>query len=123
MADVLGPAAPGVPVRIVHRKGPDALIEWLDGDEVRRATVPAAEISSESTHPDPGSGAPYGLDWESLVVFEATPARLARELRRRGIWTLDDLRARPNDAIGALQTVYGLDFTALVRAAERAHPD
>lgn len=46
----------------------------------------------------------------------------AGALRAAGIWTLADLRAHPKAAYGALQAAYGLDFAALIRAAETYQP-
>ena len=43
---------------------------------------------------------------------------IERELKRRGIWTIEELRTRPNEVIGALKDAYGLDLAALLQAAK-----
>ena len=63
---------------------------------------------------------PYGLPWEDIVALAATPEIIAHELRRRGIWTAEDLRDSGGAAMGAIQSAYGLDLSML-RLAAKAH--
>lgn len=109
----------GISVNVIWRKGEQALVEWYEAGNPRRAFVLSSSISDDGYCSDPASGIPYGADWESLIVLNVTPQTIALELRKRGIWTADDLRTRPGEAIGALQTAYGLDLAALLRAATK----
>jgi len=56
-------------------------------------------------------GIPGGLEWASLVpderVGNATPESIQNELRRRGLWTADDLMARHTEALGPSVTRWG----------------
>ncbi len=108
-------------VRVLQRKGHAALVEWQDeAGCLRRATVPARVLQGDEAEAgDLEMGIVYGLPWEELLgAPRVTPERIAAELRRHGIWTRADLRARPNVALAALQSAYGLDLAALMRAAE-----
>jgi len=106
-------------VKLVSRKGQAALVEYLEGGALRRCVVPLSLLSDDEVAPEAlERGLPYGLPWEELLRLATTPEAVAQELRRRGIWTLADLRACPQAAVGALQSCYGVDRAALLRAAE-----
>lgn len=70
---------------------------------------------AECEHPE--WGIPYGEDFSALVNPAATGESIDRELKRAGIWTVEDLLANPNGAAGALQRAYGVDLAALLGAA------
>jgi hypothetical protein len=113
-------------VKVIARKGQAVLVEWTDeAGHLRRSVLPVnalhdgpdgAAHGAEADRPE--EGIPYGLPWEALVTFQATPDALADALRRNGIWTYADLVAKPNEAMAAFRTVYGFDAQAL-RAAAR----
>lgn len=108
-----------VKVRIVQRRGESALVEWLDGEQQQRATIPVTAVVDDHVADDVLlAGVPYGVPWAELVQLTATPAAVQAELYRVGVWTVDDLRQKPQLALGALQRVYGTDLSALMRAAK-----
>ncbi len=105
---------PAVPVTVVNSQGQASLIEWLDGNRPRRTFVPTAAIV-DGLCIDPAAGIAYGDDWEaSIGTLSVTPASVADELRRRGIWTREDARRAPNLVMSALQAAYGLDLARLL---------
>jgi len=109
-----------IAVRVVQKKGMAALVEWLDADGMHRATIPAQAIKGNKVAKDElGYGIPYGEPWEEMITLSATPKAITAELRRCGIWTREDLEARPNQALGAIQAVYGIGLTALLRAVRQ----
>jgi hypothetical protein len=120
--------APDVrPVTVVRVSDGMALVEWLvDDEDVRRAFVPAAAVSyPPDARPTVEPGAldaaqPYGVDWESIIELKGTPATIARELRRRGLWTFEDVLKNPQEALGAVHTANALDLAVLARAARDA---
>ncbi len=107
-------------VTLVRHSGAAALVEYADGEgRLRRVTIPAGEIvDGVVSEAELDRGIEYGLPWEELLALRVTPERVADELRRRGIWTAQDLRARPNEAAAALMAAYGVDVAALLKAAE-----
>lgn len=108
-----------VKVRVVQRRGESALVEWLDGEQQQRATIPVTAVVDDHVAEDVLlAGVPYGAPWAELVQLTATPAAVQAELYRVGVWTVDDLRQKPQLALGALQRVYGTDLAALMRAAK-----
>jgi hypothetical protein len=111
-----------IAVKVIQKKGQAALVEWLDGDGTHRVTIPAKAIESGNrvAMSELGYGIPYGEPWEELVMLAVTPAVIAEQLRRAGIWTYEDLLSRPNQALGAIQAAYGFDLTALLRAAKQS---
>lgn len=113
-------------VRVISRKNSAVLVEWVEpGEEGRphyfRSIVPESELTltgvREAEHPNPAMGIPYGEPWEELIRVEVSPAQIANEMRRMGIWTLADLRAEPNTARAALQKVLALDVQRIRSAA------
>lgn len=109
-------------VTIVQRTGGTAAVEWREGETPYRATLPLAELTldrdgrgAECGHPE--WGIPFGEDFSALIHPAATGESIDRELKRAGIWTVEDLLANPNGAAGALQRAYGVDLATLLGAA------
>lgn len=110
-------------VRLLSKQDGTALIELIIDGNIRRGFVPEEVLQDDNTLDDAliSLVVPYGLDWEFILenaIGQVTPQRLAAELRRVGLWTLQDLRSNPQAAFGALQAVYGLDLSTLIRTAE-----
>lgn len=112
-----------VRVKVLSIDGRAALIESRHNGVSERRIVPREALDGALIDPETFAlGIEYGLPWEELWSPEVTPGAVAAALRQRGIWTLADLRREPGKAIAALQSVYRLDLTALLAAAERAAP-
>lgn len=108
-----------IDVKVIKTVKQAALVEWFLDGHIYRGTIPVSEIHENRVDESVLQMAiPYGLPWAELVEMNATPEDLEHELHRRGIWTFDDLPTRMNDVIGALQTVYRTDASALVRGAK-----
>lgn len=117
MADRLG-----TKVTVIRNKDGKSLVEWTYGQKLHRSWVPSDDVRTEggeSRVERPSAGVPYGHNFTKSLTFSVTPDAIDAELKRRGIWTIEDLRARPNSALGALQTVYGVDMAALFQAADK----
>lgn len=111
-----------IAVKVVESKGKSALVQWRDGDDLRRAYVPADKVTvaDEGARCDEDTlkaGIPYGVPWEELIKFDIDPAAIARELRLRGIWTSRDLEMNPKALRRAVDEATGLTPSALRRAA------
>ena len=107
-------------VKIVQRQGKATLVEWIDDGVTRRSTVPSAVIEKGRVPTaELKRGIPYGEPWEELIELHATPENLAAELRRRGIWTVEDLQANAEIARGAILDAYGCELGHLMRAVKR----
>lgn len=116
VAEVLSEAM--MPVKLLARREQSALVQWLDRGEINRGYVPASSIEDDMVNTtDLELAIPYGLPWAGLITLNATPEKLAHELRRVGIWTYDDLVKNGQGAIGAIQRVYGIDYGRLKQAA------
>jgi hypothetical protein len=111
-------------VQIILRKNDLHLVEWKEQEMPHRAWVTPDMIAEKSengktaTVKNPIAGIPYGMDWSPLISINATPRDFDRELKRVGIWTVQDLHDRPNEARSALQSVYGMDMAALLMAVK-----
>ena len=105
-------------VKIINQTEHTALVEWYDG-ATRRAIIPAGALKLDTARR--GRSRRRHSLWRAMgrhTGLRTTAQAIANELRRRGIWTLADLQARPNEAAAALQRVYALDLAALRRAAQ-----
>jgi len=109
-----------VRVKIVQQKGQAALVEWIAENGAHRATIPtSAIIKGQVASDELEYGIPYGEPWEELITISATSASIAAELRKCGIWTRDDLEARPQQALSAIQAAYGAGLADLLRAVRQ----
>jgi hypothetical protein len=105
-------------VTVIERKGKLALVQWLDGDDLRRAYVPANKVVGNRCDEDTLKvGIPYGVPWEALIQVEIDPAAIANELRKQGVWTARDLEMKPRALRQAVDRVTGLTPGALRRSA------
>jgi hypothetical protein len=110
-------------VQIILRKSEYAVVQWDDGVTLQRAWVPSIQFK----HVDTGGWAemekpeewpPYGESWSQLFeLSQPTPEMLDRELKLKGIWTIQDLQAHPDKARGALMKIYGLDMQTMLNTA------
>ena len=107
-------------VKVIQQKGQAALVEWIAEDGAHRATIPASTIVKGQVASDELEyGIAYGEPWQELVTVSATPETIAAQLRRCGIWTREDLEARPNQALSAIQAAYGYGLADLLRAVRQ----
>lgn len=109
--------------RKIRAKNDLLLVEWEQDGRIRRSWVSKDMVEEQGEDyadvVNPGAGIPYGIDFARLVELQATPAALDTELKRRGIWTLNDMRANLPAVAAALQNVYGVDLAHLVQVATK----
>lgn len=102
------------PVKVIGVASDTALVEWHEDGRYYRVFVPANEVlDGQMEHPH--WGAPYGEDWAALIQVDVS--EIANELRRHGIWTIDDLQARPDAARGVIQSVANRLLSSLISNA------
>lgn len=104
-----------IKVNVIRRKGATMLVQFADENGVQRVTLPSSSVDDDGLVDvlELSLGIPYGLPWEEIVQFKATPETVTNELRRRGIWTREDLIADPNGAVSAFRTASGVDASRL----------
>lgn len=107
-------------VKIIETINKNILIEWEDDNGLHRGTVPEETLNGNVIDDTMLSLAiPFGVEWEFVLedfVGEMTPQNLASSLRKAGIWTFEDLRARPQKALQVIQSIYGVDLSSLIRS-------
>ena len=106
-----------VDVKIIAKDGlKDLVVEYTDTGQLKRTIVPATVVQdSKAALLDLVSGMPYGEPWEHMVMLRLiTPQMYADALRRRGIWTVEDLQAKPAEAMAAIQEVHGVELAHLL---------
>lgn len=105
-----------VSVKIVRRNLNSVLVEWHQDEDFHRVTIPPEFIDGEGKchSADLELGIPYGVPFEDFIVIKATPEKIARLLRNRGIWTVEDLMLQHQVVTGVFKTVYGLNYRELI---------
>ena len=107
-------------VKVISTSGKAALVEWIIEKSVYRGTVPLDKVLSGVVDRDVlAMAVPYGEPWEEIEL-ETSGTVLAQELRRRGIWTAEDLFANGQAAQAAIRAAIGLDVSKLMLFAKRA---
>lgn len=109
-------------VVVIARKNDLMLVEWNHLGSPHRAWVTPDMVIEDkgvmASVRDPNAGIPFGMDWTRVGPLGVTPLDIDRELKRRNIWTIADLRARPNEVVGALQSAYGMDLARILTWAK-----
>ena len=108
-----------IDVRVIAKEGlKDLVVEYTDANQVKRVIVPATMVRDKQVAlTDLVSGMPYGEPWEHMVMMRLiTPQMYANALRKRGIWTVEDLQANPSKAMSAIQEVHGVELSHLLTA-------
>ena len=107
--------------KLISRIGEAGLVEVIRNGETERVILPMSVLGNtvELTDIEIDAGIQYGLPFEEFVILDTDiVSRLTTELHRSGVWTLDDLRKKPNLVIAALQSIYRLNVGRIVQAAE-----
>lgn len=120
-------ASPGTPVRvrIIKAQGQSALVEWAGP---HRAFVPISEIHQETVLSNVLEECPlYGIIWEEyldLAQIKLACKGLAANLRRAGIWTLEDLQAKDRVVTRIAAKIIGkVVWSAAKRATAKGEQD
>jgi len=85
----------------------------MDGDQYKRATVPAARLKGNEVDAVVLEAAvPYGVDWAKALDDLPGADIIANEFRRQGIWTLDDYKAKRATVRAALNRLFVIPLEA-----------
>jgi len=111
-------AAVEIEVKVVRRTGAGSLVEYLDGDMPKRVVIPTSKVKDGRADEDVvKAGVPVGLDWAAVVEEAVLSTIYMRALRTAGFWTLEDIRAKPNQVASVLMRV-SPRVNLLIRAVE-----
>ena len=115
-------------VQVISHKNDLTLVEWsAQSGRLHRNWLKTSDIDispdGTATTADPGHGVPYGFDFARIIKLDTTPQALDTGLKQAGIWTAEDLRARPAAALGAIQAAYGLTLGSLLEAVAAHEKD
>jgi hypothetical protein len=107
-------------IKVVDRDGKAVVVEWVDNGRLKRGVLPAKDVKrgKYTTKTALRRAAPYGLPWEELVQLRATSEDLAEQLRKRGIWNLEDLWSKGEEVQAAIMATYRVDMFELRKLAQ-----
>ena len=111
-------------VRIMREQDDRLLVEWVDTKGMLRSVFIGADelIDGRVDNDVLDEAIPYGVPWEEAFIVaqkKATPEVRANELRKVGIWTLDDLREKSRFVLGALKAGFMVEIGELNKLATR----
>lgn len=116
-----------IPVQIIGSKNGLVLVQWTNSDNaLQRSWISRESLYQKGekvTARNPEQGVPYGVEVWRLIEMKASPKDFDRELKNRGIWTVADLRARPQEVLGALVAAYGVDLGTFYQALGKYEKD
>lgn len=100
-------------VRVVERRGKSVVVQWLDGDLLRRHIVNASAVEGDEIDSKVlGKSPEVGVNWAKKVQLEKAD-ELERIMRNRGLFTPEDLRKNPGELTGAIIELYKDEILAL----------
>ena len=100
-----------VPVTVVEVAGPTVLVQWEEDGVPQRGYIPAKEVKQGASPAKAlKAAAPYGVQWSKYAqAISLSPADIESALRRKGIWTLDDLALNRSAACSVVFDMFGLN--------------
>ncbi len=101
-------------IRDILKKG-DAKIVQVTKPDGEDETLVVPNKATPTTEEDVDLGIPYGLPWAKIIgQIKASPKDIEEKLHKHGIFTAEQLRARPQVAMNAIRDALGLDLTNLL---------
>lgn len=109
-------------VSVIRQKGQAVLVQWEDAGVLHRAQIPPHALDGDEVNPtELLMGIPYGLPWAEIMGdLIISGEEIEYELRRHGIWTLEDLQSDPTSAAGALMAAHRQGVRTLIQRAMNA---
>ena len=107
--------------RKISRVGQGGLVEVIRDGAAERFILPDAVLAtagSALTDDEIDSGIPYGLPFSEFLKPKEFATTLETALHNSGIWTLQDLNAKTQSVVDALQATYRLEAVKVIQAAE-----
>lgn len=93
-------------VKIINQDRLATVVQWYENGENKAGIIPTMVLAmSPENDVDPAELAaaiPYGEPWEEIINAKFDVNHFAHELRRLGIWTIDDLRQNAMHINGAV---------------------
>lgn len=104
---------------LVRKKGASALVQYQDGNILKRVYIPVDEFGDGHVLDDVlESGIPYGYPWEDLdVTFDG--ARFANELHNLDVWTVEDALNNPQKLWSALRATLSDNINEILTVASQ----
>lgn len=108
-----------VKTKIIKQKKQAYLVEWVSDLGLRRGVVPHDEVDERGFVKESilESAIPYGVEWQDYLAvnLEDINQSIQSELRRQGIWTLEDLKEKRNQANLAFKRVLNFQSQTLYK--------
>ena len=100
-------------------KPPTFLVEWDDGERLRRAYVPSEEVEDGRVSAEVlAACVEVGVNWAEHIIMP-TALEFERQLKRSGIWTVEELGDNYLLAQKAFLRAAGLAVTPLIQAVSK----
>lgn len=109
------------PFRKISQVGQGGLVEVIRDGAAERFILPDAILGTAGTvltDDQIDSGIPYGLPFSEFMKPKEFSGALETALHNSGVWTLQDLKAKMQSVVDALQATYRLEAVKIIQAAE-----
>lgn len=104
-------------VRLIISKGASSLVEFKDGELLKRVFVPSDTVKDgQCSEVILNRGIPYGHPWEDLEFTIGGPA-LAEALHKADLWTIEDVLKNPKKLRSALQATITSQLSEILTIA------
>lgn len=111
---------PSVPVSVIASIGQSAIVQWMEGDDYHKSTIPASEVQDGHAHRDVLEAGEDPFTWESAGLRPISVEEQAQALRKARIFDPDDFGSDPNRAIGAIQRLINRELTRIIKEHRHA---
>lgn len=114
-----------ISVRVVGKYGKGVIIERAVSGGLVRAIAPPETLEHQEERTlilksDLDACIPYGVDWEKHLEITVTPEAVAKMLRKRGVWTVEDFEKL---FVQARQGALGMISQDLIRMLQSAQKE
>jgi len=110
-------------ITVIKQRFDVAIIEWVDIDGMRMKGISPVSIINGNTIDDERMSLviPDCIDWVFALegtIRSVSIVDIARELYKKGLWKLSDIRSNPRAIEAAIKSAIGCEVSAILRAAE-----
>jgi len=99
------------PVSIIERVGKAAVVQWMEGDDYHKSTIPAEEIVEGQVRESVLQAGEGSFTWEAAGLDPIW----AKALRKARVFDPEDFGDDPNRAIKAIQKLIHSTLTRAVK--------
>ena len=109
-------------VYVIAKKGASVLVQWNEGETVKRGFVPIKAVTGDQCISDILDMAiSQSVGWDKFIQpITISPERIANALYGAGFFTVQDIERDPIGAQSAINVAVGINAAAICRLARNS---